>query len=145
MGLFNFIAHPVSSISLRLIEELINNFDSSLIRTAISLFGISEKDVLILQSVNRIVNHIAINVDHNNSFLEVKLKLAGEQEELGLCANYTKDSNEGQTTFSFQHLETSKEWLTILVNDILVGEVLAKDDLRFSTDKLLGKILNKIL
>ena len=67
------------------------------------------------------VNHIAINVDHNNSFLEIKLKLAGEHEEL-VCTNYTKNSNEGQTIFSFQNLETSKEWLTILVNDILISE-----------------------
>jgi len=145
MGISNFITHPVSSISATLLEGLINNFDSPLSRKAISLFSISENDLLLIRKVKRMVNHIAINVDHKNSSLEVKLKLAGEQDELALSAGYTKVQNEEKTLFAFHNLKTSKEWLTILVNDILIGEVIHEDDFQFSTDKLFGKVLNKIL
>jgi hypothetical protein len=145
MGIGNFINHPVRSISASLLEGIINNIDSSLSQKAISLFNISEDDLLMIRKVKRMVNHIAINVDHKNSSLEVKLMLAGEQDELTLSADYTKIQNDEKTIFAFQNLKTSKEWLTILVNDILIGEVIKEDDLQFSTDKLLGKVLNKIL
>jgi hypothetical protein len=145
MGIGNFITHPVRSISASLLEGLINNIDSPLSRKAISLFSISEDDLLLIRKVKRMVNHIAINVDHKNSSLEVKLKLVGEQDELTLSAGYIKTQNEEKTVYAFHNLKTSKEWLTILVNDILIGEVIQADDFQFSTDKLLGKVLNKIL
>jgi hypothetical protein len=145
MGLFDFIAHPVRSISLILLEGLINNFDTSLSRKAINMFNISEKDLLLIRKVKRMVSNIAINVDAKNSLLKVKLKLIGEQDELSLSVNYTKTKKDGEIIFALQNLQTSKEWLTILVNDILIGEVIARDDLQFSTDNILGKILNKIL
>ena len=107
MGLFDFISHPVRSIALTLLEGLINNFDSPLGQKAISMFGISEKDLLLIRKVKRMVNHVAINVDNKNSSLEVKLKLIGEQDELTISANYTKIEKEGKTIIALQNLSSS--------------------------------------
>ncbi len=145
MGITNFFWHPVRAAVLKLLEGLINNADSSFGQKALSLFGLSEKDLQVIIKVKRMITHIAVDVDDKNSALHVRLRLAGEPDELWISANYIKTVNEESTLFTLQNLQTSKEWMTILFNDILVGEVISKDDLQFGADKLLGKVLNKIL
>ena len=60
-------------------------------------------------------------IDAQQKTFSLKLELAGEPEPLAVTGSYELIMNDGKTTFAPANLQTSKEWLTILAEELLTG------------------------
>lgn len=147
MSITNFLFNPVRSTTLSIIELFFNSTSGEMLNKVIKVAGAEKvpSESLILK-VKQMIKHIAINVDEKKNLLLINLLLAGEEKELELTINYSKDTRIGETNIQILNINSSRTWITILVNDILINEgIISADNMKISTDGFVGKLLNKIL
>ncbi|MEJ0088780.1 MAG: hypothetical protein WDM80_03365 [Limisphaerales bacterium] len=63
----------------------------------------------------------SLEVDSKQKTFSMKLELAGEIEPLMVTGSYQLTDEGGKTLFAPLHIETSKEWLTILAAEQVKG------------------------
>ena len=92
------------------------------------------------------IKRLSIDVNAKNQQLLINLSLAGEEKDLRVSMDYSKKTEGGETQIHLSNIKSSKEWLTVLFNDVLIGEeVISEDDLKISSNGVGGKLLAIIL
>lgn len=144
MSAINFFKNPLRSTVLSAVEATFNNADSTAVFTLLKFTGNDEKTFRLITKLKRAVTRLKVDISDEDGAIKIEADVTGAGTVF-ISVFIGKTKTEEGLEYTVKSVATSAEWLTIIADEIILGELLEEKDKKINVTGFPGILLDFLI